>query len=210
LHKAMNILAIVASPRRKGLVSTMAQRVLDGAASNGRQVELVNLYDHRLDYCLGCWACAERGRCVHDDAFNALFEKVKTADVLVLAAPVYWSNVPGIMKTFFDRHCGAIWDWSQTRRYPLLNFEWAPLRPEMRDKRTVLILACSAPLPPPLGRLPMIHEVSDALQAMVNYTRKLEMKVLVRLVFTNTKDPQFVRKHRERFFAKAYEIGRRL
>jgi len=42
----MNFLAIVASPRKKGLVSTMAQRVLNGAASNGRQVGLVNLYDY--------------------------------------------------------------------------------------------------------------------------------------------------------------------
>jgi len=206
----INVLAVVASPRRRGLVSTMAQRVLDGAAGNGHQVELVNLYDCELDHCLGCWACAKKGHCIQDDDFNALFEKVKAADVLVLASPVYWSNVPGIMKTFFDRHCGSIWDWSQSRRYPVINFEWPPLRPEMRGKQAVLILACSAPLPPPLDRLPMTHEVYDASRAMVNYTRKLKMEIVSRLVFYNTKNPQFVKKHRERFFARAYEIGRRL
>lgn len=43
----MQVLAVVASPRKKGLVNTMAQRVLDGASSNRHQVELVNLYDRR-------------------------------------------------------------------------------------------------------------------------------------------------------------------
>lgn len=41
----MNALAIAASPRRRGLVSTMARRMPDGAASSGHQMELVNLYD---------------------------------------------------------------------------------------------------------------------------------------------------------------------
>jgi len=76
----MDVLAIVASPRRKGLVSTMAQRVLDRAADNGCQVELVNLYDYNLEYCRGCWACCREGHCILKDDFNILFDKVLAAD----------------------------------------------------------------------------------------------------------------------------------
>lgn len=206
----MRVLAIVASPRRKGLVSTMVQRVLDGAADSEHQVELVNLYDCKLNYCVGCWACAEKGYCVQKDDFGTILEKVKGADVLVLAAPVYWSNIPGIMKTFFDRHCGLAWDWSRKRKFPVVSFEWPPLRQELAGKRAVLILACTAPFPPFLDRLIMIHEISDAMRAMVNYTRKMEMKIVARLVFHNTLNPKFVEKHKERFFANAYKIGRQL
>lgn len=126
----MEVLAIVASPRRKGLVSTMAQRVLDGAAESKHQVELVNLYDCKLNCCLGCRTCGKKGCCAQDD-FDALFEKVKAADVVVLAAPVYWSNIPGIMKTFFDRHCGIVWDRSRKRKFSVVSFEWPLLRPEL-------------------------------------------------------------------------------
>jgi multimeric flavodoxin WrbA len=43
----VQVLAIVASPRKEGLVNTMAQQVLDGASSTGHQVELVTLYDRQ-------------------------------------------------------------------------------------------------------------------------------------------------------------------
>ena len=36
----MKVFAIVASPRKKGLISTMAQRVLDGASSNGHKTPI--------------------------------------------------------------------------------------------------------------------------------------------------------------------------
>ncbi len=169
----MDVSAIVASPRRKGLVSTMAQRVLDGIASHGRQVELVNLYDYNLEYCRGCWACRREGRCVLEDDFNTLFNKVLAADVLVLAAPVYWSNVPGIMKTFFDRHCGSPRDWSRAKPIPFFGVDMPPVREEVRGKRAVLLLACT--VPSPLERI-LLGDSRDAEQALRNYTRMLEMK----------------------------------
>ena len=122
----MNVLAIVASPRRKGLVSTMAQRVLDGTASNGHQIELVNLYDYNLEYCRGCWACRKEGHCILKDDFNALYDKMAADDALVLAAPVYWSNVPGIMKTF----------WLNSDLWGNIRCLRTPLRPVDESART--------------------------------------------------------------------------
>ena len=203
----MNVLAIVASPRRKGLVSTMAQRVLDGTASNEHQVELVNLYDYNLEYCRGCWACRKEGHCVLKDDFNAIFDKVKSADAVVLAAPVYWSNVPGIMKTFFDRHCGSHRDWSRAKPIPFFGVDMPPVREEMRGKRAVLLLACT--VPSPLDRV-LLGDSRDAEQAMKNYTRMLDMKIVDRLIFTDTLRPESVAKRKDRFFERAYHIGKRL
>jgi hypothetical protein len=203
----MNVLAIVASPRKKGLVSTMAQRVLDGAADNGGQVELVNLYDYNLEYCRGCWACRKEGHCVLKDDFSTLFDKVLASDVLILAAPVYWSNVPGIMKTFFDRHCGSHRDWSRAKPVPFFGIDMPPVREEMCGKRAVLLLACT--VPSPLDRV-LLGDSRDAEQAMKNYARMLEMKIAGKIVFTDTLRPESVAKRQDRFFERAYRIGKRL
>ncbi len=40
---------------------------------------------------------------------QALMEKLEAADVLVIAAPSYWADVPGIAKSFIDR-CTAYSD----------------------------------------------------------------------------------------------------
>ncbi|MCA1072637.1 NAD(P)H-dependent oxidoreductase [Clostridium bowmanii] len=37
------------------------------------------------------------------DALDILSKKILSADVIVLAAPTYWSNVPAIVKNMFDR-----------------------------------------------------------------------------------------------------------
>ncbi|MDI3547392.1 MAG: NADPH-dependent reductase [Halanaerobiales bacterium] len=42
----MKVLAVVGTPRRKGLISSLCQRILDGAEENGHQVKMVNLYDY--------------------------------------------------------------------------------------------------------------------------------------------------------------------
>jgi multimeric flavodoxin WrbA len=60
----MKVLAIVGSKRNEGLVSRMCGRIFEGAAANGHQTELINLYDYQIGYCTGCWVCAKLGKCV--------------------------------------------------------------------------------------------------------------------------------------------------
>jgi hypothetical protein len=203
----MNVLAVVASARRNGLVSMMAKRVLDGVTSSGYRAELVNLYDYDLQYCRGCWACREEGCCVLEDDFNLLFDKVVSADVMVLAAPVYWSNVPGIMKTFFDRHCGAHRDWSRTRLVPMYRLNWPPVREDVRGKRAVLLLACT--VPGPFDRV-FLGDSRKAERAMRSYTAMLEMKVVDKLVFNDSLRAESVARRRDRVLRRAYQVGKEL
>src|SRR5690606_7561493 len=57
-----------------------------------------------------------------DDDYDALLERVLAAEALLLAAPVYWYAVPGVLKDFLDR-------WSGSLRDPALRF-----RERMRGK----------------------------------------------------------------------------
>jgi multimeric flavodoxin WrbA len=200
------ILAIVATKRKKGIVSTLAEKMLAGAAAEGHATEVINLYDYKLDYCIGCWACEKNGQCVLKDDFGTLFEKVKAADALVLASPVYWSNVPGIMKTFIDRQCGSALshgDGTVVLGKRIL-LEMGP-RPGIAGKKAVLITACTAPWPYTI----FVDESRSTINAMRNYTRKIKAAIVAKLVFTDTRFLN-VKGKMERYEKKAFTIGQKI
>ena len=98
-----NILVISTSPRRGGNSETLADEFIRGAREAGNQAEKVCLYDKTIGFCRGCLACAKTHRCViHDDA-DMIAGKMKEADVLVFATPIYYYEMCGQMKTILDR-----------------------------------------------------------------------------------------------------------
>lgn len=202
----MNILAIVGTRRKNGLVSRLAARILEGAGERGHATELINLYDHTIEYCLGCWACERKGKCVLPDDFNMIFEKVKGADVLVLASPTYWSNVSGIMKTFFDRQCGLAMSHGDGRNIfgRTVPLGFGP-REHMRGKKAILITACTAPWPFNV----LLDESRSAVRAMTHYTRKIEARVVGTIVFTDSRFLNMEGKEK-RYLDKALKLGRNL
>lgn len=105
----MKILAINGSPRTtRSTTRRLAQSVLDGAAEAGAEIELVDLCDIRVTPCTACEGCSFNGICVYDDDVPSLVERMKGADGIIFASPVYIDNVSGQMKVFFDRLADAI------------------------------------------------------------------------------------------------------
>lgn len=95
---------IVSSTYRKdGNSEVLAKQFEKGAIESGNEVEIIYLRDITLNYCRGCFACLNLKHCVlHDDA-TELMEKVRKADVLCFATPIYYYAVSGQLKTFLDR-----------------------------------------------------------------------------------------------------------
>ncbi len=52
--------------------------------------------------CLGCDYCIS-GKCIQDDFMQQMYRKIKSADVIVLAAPVYFYGLPSHVKAMIDR-----------------------------------------------------------------------------------------------------------
>jgi multimeric flavodoxin WrbA len=199
----MNLLAIVGTKRKNGLVSTLANKVLEGAKTNGHTTSLINLYDYKLDYCLGCWSCERNGKCVLKDDFNLIFEKVKDADVLVLASPTYWSNVSGIMKTFFDRQCGLAMSHGEGKTLfgKKLPLGFGP-RTHMEGKKAIFITSCTTPWPFNV----LMDESKNTLRAMNHYTRKIKAKVIGKIIFTDSRFLN-VKGKENKYLNKAWKIG---
>jgi multimeric flavodoxin WrbA len=102
----MKILAINGSPRgRRSNTDRILQPFLEGAREAGAETETVYLKDLKINHCLGCFTCWTKtpGVCVHKDDMAALFPKVRQADVVVYATPLYVFTVSGLMKDFMDR-----------------------------------------------------------------------------------------------------------
>jgi len=53
--------------------------------------------------CIACGYCIKNDKCVFDDAVNALAEKFKAADGLVLASPVYFASANATLVACLDR-----------------------------------------------------------------------------------------------------------
>ncbi len=97
------ILVISTSPRKGGNSETLADALIRGAEEAGNQVEKVCLYGKTISFCKGCLACLKSHRCViHDDA-DVIAQKMRQADVLVFATPIYYYEMCGQMKTMLDR-----------------------------------------------------------------------------------------------------------
>ena len=94
-----NILILSTSPRKNGNSEMLAREFARGAEEAGHNVELLSLHDKTIGFCKGCLACQKTQRCViHDDA-DAIVRKMKDAEVIAFATPIYFYEMCGQMKT---------------------------------------------------------------------------------------------------------------
>ena len=65
--------------------------------------ELVELSKLDIGFCVGCNRCLAQTSCTLEDDMNDLYEKLRDADVVLLASPDYFGTVSARMKNFMDR-----------------------------------------------------------------------------------------------------------
>lgn len=97
------VLIISASPRKNGNSDLLCDEFARGAAEAGHAVEKIRLAEKKVGYCMGCYACRKLKRCVQNDDANELVEKMLSADVIVLATPVYFYSMDAQLKALIDR-----------------------------------------------------------------------------------------------------------
>ena len=88
------VLIICTSLRKNSNSDALAKSFAEGARSAGNEVETVSLTGKNIAFRKGCLACQSIGRCVIKDDAIVLAEKMRTADVLVFATPIYYCTTP--------------------------------------------------------------------------------------------------------------------
>ena len=88
----MNILILQSSPRANGNTAWMAEVYKNAAEAAGHEVTLVNVSKKKIAGCLACEYCHSKGNgaCIQQDDMQELYPLMAEAEVLVLAAPIYY------------------------------------------------------------------------------------------------------------------------
>ena len=174
------ILIITASPRARSNSDVMAAAFARGAQDAGNVVETVSLKGKDIRYCKGCLACMKTGRCtIQDDDTQTIVAKMRDAEVLVFASPVYYFGVTAQLKALLDR-CNPIFKRDVAFRDIYLLTSAAGDEPEAEEKMVANLQGWVDCFPP--------------------------AKIVGSLLINNIKDPGAVQDHPD--LAKAYEMGR--
>ena len=98
-----NILVISTSLRKNSNSEALADAFIAGAEEAGHHVEKISLRGKEIAFCKGCLACQQKGKCVIDDDAVTITEKIRHAEIIVFATPIYYYEMSGQMKTLLDR-----------------------------------------------------------------------------------------------------------
>ena len=93
----MKVMAINGSPRKKWNTSTLLEKALEGAASQGAETELIHLYDLDFKGCTSCFACKLKdgrsyGKCAMKDGLTEVLEKLFETNAFILGSPIYFGT----------------------------------------------------------------------------------------------------------------------
>lgn len=85
---------------------------MDGAGGLKITTEMIQAGDAPADgfqLCRGCWSCVKKGSCVlKDDFVTEIYEKIRQADGVIFASPVFFCDVSAQCKIIMDRSLGLI------------------------------------------------------------------------------------------------------
>lgn len=165
------LLAILGSPHTAGITAAMLNRAVDAAEKAGCEVTKINLYEKQIEYCQGCRTCLQIGDCFLQDDMPDIIQQLKECHIVILAAPVYWANVPAPVKNLFDRLLGTAME--ETNTFP---------KPRLSKKKYMLLTACKTPAPFSW----ICGQSRGAIRNMDEFFKTAGMKCIGKIVCANT------------------------
>ena len=146
----MNVLLINGSPKGKNSNSLkLAYSFIEGLkseyANNGKEISIEELHvaSMNIDACKGCFTCWKKtpGICCIKDDMQTVIGKQLKADIILWSFPLYYFNVPGILKNLIDRQLPMSLPFMSSREdgYGSGSHD---SRYNMEGKRHVLISTC--------------------------------------------------------------------
>ena len=97
-----NILLFNSSFRKKNTYNVLTQ-IGQVLKKSDIVVEIINLFDYKIENCIGCRKCVTDGECCLKDDMTYLMKKMVESDGLILSSPIYVGSLSGKLKTMIDR-----------------------------------------------------------------------------------------------------------
>lgn len=106
----MNTVVLYGSPRNNGNTNAMLNSFLKDVKG---EIYIVDSYSAKVSPCNDCHYCWSHNACVIKDDMTMIYEKVYSANNLVIASPIYFNSLPGSLKNIIDRFQVS---WSSRKR----------------------------------------------------------------------------------------------
>jgi len=189
----MNILFIHASPRKKGVTSSLLSEI-EAAVAYTHKIEIIRVHNLNMKPCIGCMKCRPDKICIlpEDDA-HMLAEKVKYSDFIIIGCPVYWGNMPSTLKLFFDRNV-PLFEYAEAKA-----IRYFP-KPRLRGKRAALVVSSVGPYPFNLLRSQSRGTIGSLKTVLKAGGVRIEW-------ILNVSDSFNFEKKKERYFRKARKLA---
>jgi multimeric flavodoxin WrbA len=185
------IVIVKGSPRKFGNSAILADQVASGAEAAGAQVESFYLHGMDIQPCDACDSCqgVREIDCIIEDDMQILYPKLREADAVVYASPIYWFTVSAQLKLFMDRCYGFGGDTDEPEDHALAG------------KRIGVVLTYGGDDPFDSGAVNAIRTFQDTF----NYIPA----EIVGMVYGYALDAGEIRKN-EDVMQKAYDLGKKL
>lgn len=168
-----NVLAVLGSPHANGATAAKLNFAVREAEQVGYAVTKINLYEKKLSFCTGCRACLDTHICIQKDDIQEIAALLQKCQLVILAAPVYWANVPAPVKNLFDRLLGTAME--ETDTFP---------KPRLRGKRYMILTSCNTPAPFSW----IFGQSRGAIRNMDEFFKTAGMKPIGKVVCANAKN----------------------
>lgn len=99
----MHIIAISTSGRLNGNTSRVLKVMLDKLASLGATTEFIWTGNKDIQYCKACEYCMKDDKCIIQDDYEEIRQKMLNADGVILGTPNYGFQMSGQLKAIYDR-----------------------------------------------------------------------------------------------------------
>jgi multimeric flavodoxin WrbA len=97
----MKVLGICGSLRKESNTNKLVHKV---AETSGCAYELIYLAKTKVKPCTGCLHCEKNsGVCTVQDGMQVVYDKLLSADGIILGSPTYRWDISGAVKCFLDR-----------------------------------------------------------------------------------------------------------
>ena len=146
----MKILLINGSPKGKRsnslkLAYSFIEGLKNGCTDDEESISIDELHVASMNIaaCKGCFACWQKtpGICCIKDDMQKVIEKLIDADLILWSFPLYYFNVPGILKNLIDRQLPMSLPFMSSKQNGYGSGSHDS-RYDMEDKRHVLISTC--------------------------------------------------------------------
>ena len=101
----MKIVILNGSPHKAGNTAALVGAFEKGAASAGHEVVVCPVGTMNIRGCLGCEYCHTKGEgaCIQKDDMQKVYPELNSADMVVIASPVYYFGLSGQMQSTVSR-----------------------------------------------------------------------------------------------------------